>query len=107
MLCQMSEVVTSFDGLGMGQQRLLELKLYDASFSGTALASAVLQAVNRFALSFQGLDAVICDGASVNQAACKEMRKYTGEFLHMSCVSHGLDNIGKNMVSVVSSQLST
>jgi hypothetical protein len=92
-------VIRYLDALGMCRQRLIELKLYDASFTGAALAAATIQALNNFALPFQGLEAIICDGASVNRVACQEIRAYAPDLTHVPCISHGLDNVGRNMVS--------
>ena len=79
-------------------QRLLELKLYDSAFNGVGLSAAIIDAATDFALPLKNLEAIICDGASVNRVACEEIRKCAKDFTHISCVSHGLDNIGRNVV---------
>ena len=91
-------IIRYVDSLNMVRQRLLELKLYDSAFSGVALSRAIMQALNTNALPFQGLMAIICDGASVNRVACDSIRQFAGNFTHISCISHGLDNVGKNLV---------
>ena len=79
------------------QQRLVRLQVLAKSLKANELAQCLIQALaGEFAIQPGPLLAAMKDGASVNQAALQQVRFFFPQLLNLTCLSHTIDNVGKD-----------
>ena len=79
------------------QQRLVRLQVLAKSLKAEELAQCLIQALAvEYAIQPGALLAAMKDGASVNQAARKQVRFFFPQLLDVTCFSHTIDNVGKH-----------
>jgi len=88
-------VLRYIDAVGNCQQRLIDLSLYTKSFNAQTLGTALISALSSHSLDITQAVAFISDGASVNIAACDFLTSGVSQAVAVSCVSHGLCNVGE------------